>query len=123
MLAPLGVSSPPSLLVMGAGVLLFVIATGAEVLEMLGLEVDGVTVAPAGLPMGAGVFFVIATGAVVPDEVGLGVNSSEMGRSAHIPSSLQYPSSPSQVFAHFAILQVESSSPSHSSNGSTLDAE
>lgn len=96
----------------------------AALLVEEGLFALGVFVGPS-LAMSAGAFSGNAMGA----EVGLEVDGSEIGRSAHIfvPSLLssesrQCPSNPSQVFVHFATRQVAPVSPSHSSNGSTLDA-
>ena len=112
---------------------IFADAIGAGVVDelallpMVGEGVDEASSAMGARVVGACVVFVDAIGANVgvAEVVGLEVVS----RSAHMfaPSLLsgesrQCASKPSQLFAHLAVLQVELSSPSHSSKGSVLDA-
>jgi len=104
-------------------------------LSMVGEGVDAASSAMGARVVGACVVFVDAIGANVgvAEEVLMGdvVGLEVVSRSAHIfvPSllpggSTQCAPNPAQLSAHFAIIQVESSSSSssHSSKGSVLDA-
>ena len=116
-----------------------VVATASSLRKVAAFGVAALLVGEGLFALGELVGHSLAMGATGAD-VGLFDKSSKVGPeedwpvsadaiSTHsfVPSLLsgddrQYPSHPSQLFAHFAVRQVASVSPSHSSNGSILDA-